>query len=129
MTALQANRVIGAQAPAAFFCPCNAKVLYRSCTPPHKLGTLSAPSVCRITATTAQGCVLVYDVSNRSSFESLEAWLEESRKYGAENMVRSGAVVGYQQRTVSRFWESAKETARPPGWGCYEGELKQKHVV
>lgn len=40
----------------------------------------------------AQGCILVYDVTNRASFESLESWLEESRKYGAENMVRVGAV-------------------------------------
>ena len=35
----------------------------------------------------AQGCILVYDVTNRDSFESLPQWLEESQTYGAENMV------------------------------------------
>ncbi len=46
--------------------------------------------------------MLVYDVSNRSSFESLEAWLEESRKYGAENMVGGGATAGLQTHIVTQ---------------------------
>ena len=35
----------------------------------------------------AQGCLLVYDVTNRASFESLTRWLAESKEYGADNMV------------------------------------------
>ena len=41
----------------------------------------------------AQGCVLVYDVTNRASFESLGNWMHESREYGAENMVRGTMMV------------------------------------
>lgn len=36
----------------------------------------------------AQGCLLVYDVTSRSSFESLGRWLAESKAHGADNMVR-----------------------------------------
>ena len=50
----------------------------------------------------AQGCVLVYDVTNRASFEALEGWLEESRKYGAENMVR--VLVGGRMRLCEGGW-------------------------
>lgn len=35
-----------------------------------------------------QGCVLVYDVTNRASFEALEGWLKESQEHGAEAPVR-----------------------------------------
>lgn len=31
----------------------------------------------------AQGCVLVFDVTSRESFEELDAWLSEAAKYGA----------------------------------------------
>mmetsp|Transcript_25971 Transcript_25971/g.76968 ORF Transcript_25971/g.76968 Transcript_25971/m.76968 type:complete len:206 (-) Transcript_25971:497-1114(-) len=34
----------------------------------------------------AQGCVLVYDVTNRASFEALGRWLDEARQHGADNM-------------------------------------------
>ena len=30
------------------------------------------------------GAILVYDVGNRASFESLKSWLDEARKFGAE---------------------------------------------
>jgi DnaJ family protein C protein 27 len=33
----------------------------------------------------ASGAILVYDVANRTTFDSLPAWLEEARKYGAGN--------------------------------------------
>jgi DnaJ family protein C protein 27 len=33
----------------------------------------------------ASGAVLVYDVSNRTSFDNLQTWLDEARKYGAGN--------------------------------------------
>lgn len=35
----------------------------------------------------AQGGVLVYDVTNRASFESLPRWMEEARKHGANDMI------------------------------------------
>lgn len=42
----------------------------------------------------AQGCVLVYDATNRASFEALPRWLEESEAFGAQNMVRGAAACG-----------------------------------
>jgi len=36
-----------------------------------------------------QGCILVYDVTNRAGFEALEGWLKEAQDNGAENMVRA----------------------------------------
>jgi len=35
-----------------------------------------------------QGCILVYDVTNRACFEALGGWLKEAQDNGAENMVR-----------------------------------------
>lgn len=35
----------------------------------------------------AQGSILVYDVTNRASFEALELWLDESKRFGATDMV------------------------------------------
>lgn len=35
----------------------------------------------------AQGCLLVYDVTNRASFEALGSWLQEAKDFGADNMV------------------------------------------
>jgi len=35
----------------------------------------------------AQGCLLIFDVTNRGTFEALPRWLEEAKEYGAENMV------------------------------------------
>uniref|UniRef100_A0A7S0ELM2 RJL family GTPase n=1 Tax=Hanusia phi TaxID=3032 RepID=A0A7S0ELM2_9CRYP len=34
----------------------------------------------------AQGAILVFDVSNRSSFEALEAWVQEAYKHGAKDL-------------------------------------------
>mmetsp|Transcript_43195 Transcript_43195/g.115555 ORF Transcript_43195/g.115555 Transcript_43195/m.115555 type:complete len:120 (-) Transcript_43195:772-1131(-) len=34
----------------------------------------------------AQGALLVFDVSSRESFEKLDAWLQESEKFGAKDM-------------------------------------------
>lgn len=39
----------------------------------------------------SQGCLLVYDVTNRASFEALQHWLSEAREYGADNMVSTRA--------------------------------------
>jgi len=35
----------------------------------------------------SQGCVLVYDITSRATFEALPAWLNECKENGAENMV------------------------------------------
>eukprot|EP00877_Chromochloris_zofingiensis_P006722 jgi/Chrzof1/2302/Cz11g10080.t1 len=35
----------------------------------------------------AQGSILVYDVTNRASFEALELWLDESKRFGATDMI------------------------------------------
>lgn len=32
-----------------------------------------------------QGCLLVFDVSSKKSFDNLEAWLKESKQYGASD--------------------------------------------
>mmetsp|Transcript_23510 Transcript_23510/g.76618 ORF Transcript_23510/g.76618 Transcript_23510/m.76618 type:complete len:212 (-) Transcript_23510:268-903(-) len=34
----------------------------------------------------AQGAILVFDVSNRASFEALEGWVQEAYKHGAKDM-------------------------------------------
>jgi small GTP-binding protein len=36
----------------------------------------------------AQGCILVYDVSNRESFLSMEHWFGECKTYAEENVVK-----------------------------------------
>lgn len=42
----------------------------------------------------SQAAILVYDATDRSSFEALTNWLEESQKYGAPgNMVRGWALL------------------------------------
>lgn len=35
----------------------------------------------------AQGCLLVYDATNRQSFESLQRWVDEAQAFGAKDMV------------------------------------------
>lgn len=35
----------------------------------------------------AQGAVLVYDTTNRASFEALGSWLDESKRYGNSEMI------------------------------------------
>ena len=37
----------------------------------------------------SQGCILVYDVTSRASFESMAKWMGESAQYGANEMVRA----------------------------------------
>ena len=34
-----------------------------------------------------QGCILVYDVTQRSTFDDLQLWIDESCKYGADPLV------------------------------------------
>jgi DnaJ homolog subfamily C member 27 len=35
----------------------------------------------------AQGCLLVYDITNRQSFDLLQQWIDEAHKCGATEMV------------------------------------------
>jgi len=51
----------------------------------------------------ASGAVLVYDVTNRTSFDNLQTWLDEARKYGAGNdlpILVCGNKVDKGKRTV-----------------------------
>ncbi|KAG2437182.1 hypothetical protein HXX76_005846 [Chlamydomonas incerta] len=68
----------------------------------------------------AQGCVLVYDVTNRASFEALEGWLEESRKYGAENMVIFVAATKADQPVRKVFEKEGREWAQSKGFPFFE---------
>ena len=47
----------------------------------------------------AQGCVLVYDVSDQSSFDALDGWVQEAKKYG----LKSAPVVVCANK-VRRHW-------------------------
>uniref|UniRef100_A0A7R9SVU2 Uncharacterized protein n=1 Tax=Polyblepharides amylifera TaxID=1486889 RepID=A0A7R9SVU2_9CHLO len=61
----------------------------------------------------AQGCMLVYDVNNRASFAALDAWIDESAKYGAGSavVVVAGNKTDVGRRAVSenegRAWAQA----------------------
>ena len=35
----------------------------------------------------SQGCVLVYDVTQRATFDELQSWIDEGKKYGADPLV------------------------------------------
>mmetsp|Transcript_4024 Transcript_4024/g.12586 ORF Transcript_4024/g.12586 Transcript_4024/m.12586 type:complete len:177 (+) Transcript_4024:329-859(+) len=47
----------------------------------------------------AQGCILVYDTTDRASFEALGSWVEESVRYGARDPV---VVVAGNKTDVNR---------------------------
>ncbi|EFJ48349.1 hypothetical protein VOLCADRAFT_104739 [Volvox carteri f. nagariensis] len=68
----------------------------------------------------AQGCVLVYDVTNRASFESLEIWLEESKRHGAENMVIFVAAAKTDLPVRKVFEKEGREWAQSKGFPFYE---------
>lgn len=64
----------------------------------------------------AQGCLLVYDVTNRASFEALQSWLQEAKDNGAEHMVGGGAWRG--------VWEGVKACQRrAKRGGSEEGDV------
>mmetsp|Transcript_4021 Transcript_4021/g.12569 ORF Transcript_4021/g.12569 Transcript_4021/m.12569 type:complete len:213 (+) Transcript_4021:329-967(+) len=60
----------------------------------------------------AQGCILVYDTTDRASFEALGSWVEESVRYGARDpvVVVAGNKTDVNRRVVSenegRAWAS-----------------------
>ena len=47
----------------------------------------------------AQGVVLVYDITERRTFQNLDGWLEELDRYGGEKMVK--VVVGNKRDQVT----------------------------
>ncbi|MEW5307166.1 MAG: hypothetical protein WDW38_002234 [Sanguina aurantia] len=65
----------------------------------------------------AQGCLLVYDVTSRSSFESLGRWLAESKAHGADNMViavaatKSDTPMRRVQEREGREWAASQGLA------------------
>eukprot|EP00916_Digyalum_oweni_P015044 GHVL01024549.1.p1 GENE.GHVL01024549.1~~GHVL01024549.1.p1 ORF type:complete len:178 (+),score=23.18 GHVL01024549.1:64-597(+) len=81
----------------------------------------------------AHGCLIVYDISKRESFNSLDSWLEEAYKYGGQHLVFT--VLGNKtgQRRVpeseGRRWASSK------GFSFFEVSLSEslepvlEHVV
>lgn len=62
----------------------------------------------------AQGAILVYDVTNARSFAQLELWLQESKKFGAKDLVVAVCAnkVDLPKRVVSeaegRKWATSK---------------------
>eukprot|EP00501_MAST-03F_sp_TOSAG23-6_P001882 GSMAST32.ASY1.ANO1.1960.1 assembled CDS len=48
-----------------------------------------------------QGAILVYDVNDKKSFESLDTWMKEARKYGA-SMLRCVVCANKTDKSVSQ---------------------------
>jgi len=68
----------------------------------------------------AQGCILVYDCTNRASFEALDNWLQESREYGAENMVVFVAATKCDIPTRKVLEKEGREWATSHGFSFFE---------
>lgn len=68
----------------------------------------------------AQGCLLVYDTTNRASFDMLGSWVEESRKFGADSMVIfvAGTKADIPGRKVTE--EEARDWAAGQGFAFFE---------
>jgi len=78
----------------------------------------------------AQGCILVYDVSNRESFLSMEHWFGECKTYAEENVVK--VLVGSKiDKTGARAvkFEEGKALADRHGAGFIEVSSKTRENV
>lgn len=68
----------------------------------------------------AQGGVLVYDVTNRSSFESLSAWVEETKRNGASDMVLVVAATKADQPSRKVTEKEGRDWAMSQGMQFFE---------
>lgn len=68
----------------------------------------------------AQGALLIYDITNRASFESITSWVEESKKYGAPDMVIfvAGTKADVPGRKVSE--KEGRDWAAAQGFAFFE---------
>eukprot|EP00201_Polytomella_parva_P009728 CAMPEP_0175059386 /NCGR_PEP_ID=MMETSP0052_2-20121109/12405_1 /TAXON_ID=51329 ORGANISM="Polytomella parva, Strain SAG 63-3" /NCGR_SAMPLE_ID=MMETSP0052_2 /ASSEMBLY_ACC=CAM_ASM_000194 /LENGTH=181 /DNA_ID=CAMNT_0016324933 /DNA_START=150 /DNA_END=695 /DNA_ORIENTATION=+ len=67
-----------------------------------------------------QGCILVYDVTNRASFDALDAWLSESQRHGADNMAVMVAATKTDQPIRKVFEKEGREWAAGHGFPFFE---------
>ena len=75
----------------------------------------------------AHGCILVYDITDRQSFQDVETWLGEVRQHASSNIVK--ILVGNKsdlkdQRQVS--YEEGKQFAESLGMQLLETSAKEK---
>ena len=77
----------------------------------------------------AQGCLLVSDVTSRSSFEALPQWVAESQEYGADNMVIiiAGTKSDLLNRKVTE--KEAKDWASAQGFLHFEVSAQSSQNV
>ena len=70
----------------------------------------------------AQGVVLVYDITERRTFQNLDGWLEELDRYGGAEMVK--VVVGNKRDQVSGLTDFIKLTVLHPlfSWSAPQEE-------
>jgi len=78
----------------------------------------------------ANGILVVYDITNRSSFENLNSWLIEIEKNGNKNVYK--LLIGNKsdldsQRKVSK--EEGKEFAQINGMEFFETSAKENYQV
>jgi len=99
-------------------------------TLPGKRGKPPSSRFKTITATYykgAHGCILVYDITDRQSFQDIENWLGEVRQHASPNIVK--ILVGNksdlkEQRQVS--YQEGKEFADSLGMQFLETSAKEK---
>ncbi|GFH14472.1 uncharacterized protein HaLaN_10533, partial [Haematococcus lacustris] len=68
----------------------------------------------------AQGCLLVYDVTSRTSFENLPAWLDEAREHKADNMVIFVAATKADNPTRKVSEKEGRDWATSQGFQFFE---------
>mmetsp|Transcript_6869 Transcript_6869/g.18435 ORF Transcript_6869/g.18435 Transcript_6869/m.18435 type:complete len:210 (-) Transcript_6869:768-1397(-) len=76
-----------------------------------------------------QGCILVYDVTNRACFEALEGWLKEAQDHGAENMVIVVAATKADNPTRKVTEKEGRDWASQQGFPFFEVSSASGHAV